>query len=91
MRESDEPFKHRERIRWTYTHAVGRNRFRRTKDGIFVVMKLEKHYNTWGPYQRSTRLAKVQFDGNSGMSVVPVSELRSIEHPHLLTKEKEGK
>lgn len=75
----NEPFKHRERIRWTYTHAVGRNRFRRTKDGIFSVMKLEKRYKTWGPYQRSTTLAVVYFDGNRNRSVVPVNELRSIE------------
>jgi hypothetical protein len=73
---SKEPFEHRERIVWRYRHHTNRRTsFLREKHGIFVVMKLEKRYNTWGPYQYSTTLCKVHFDGNSNMSIVPVAEL----------------
>lgn len=70
-------FEHRQRIVWGYWHHLGRNKTWREKHGIFGVMKLEKRYVTHGPYQRSTTLAKVYFDGNRGHSIVPVSELRA--------------
>lgn len=74
---SKDPFEHRERIIWRYRHHTNsRTSFWREKHGIFVAMKLEKRYRTWGPYQYSTTLCKVQFDGNRGMSIVRVAELK---------------
>jgi hypothetical protein len=71
-----EQFEHRERVVWRYNHSLNsRSKVRREKHGIFVAMKLEKRHKTWGPYQYSTTLCKVQFDGNRGMSIVHVSEL----------------
>lgn len=76
----DVPFKFLERVVWRYRHHTNsKTSFWREKHGQFVVMKLEKRYVTHGPYQRSTYLAKVQFDDNKGMSIVNIHELRLEE------------
>lgn len=62
---SEEPFKSRQRIIW-----------RNKKHGEFIAMKLEKRYKTWGTYQYSSYLAKVQLEGNRNMSVVSIYDLK---------------
>lgn len=54
------------RVAWTYTHAIGRSRFRRTKHGVVL-----------GYYDED--FVKVQFDGNKTSSKIWYQELWKIK------------
>ena len=76
-----EDLKPGDRIRWGYNHCIGRYYHWVIKCGVFVgIVKHTPKYKV-GNFLRP-QLAIVKFDGNKGISRIPIKDLAPI-----LTKE----
>ena len=68
---TDVPTREDQRVRWTYTHHMGRSHTPITKRGVFI--RLIDH--PLGRGYRGKQMALVLFDGNKNPSRIPLMEL----------------
>lgn len=64
-------FNNGDRVKWTYRHCLGRSYVHLTREGVFI--GLVKHRKT-----PITQMAKVLFDYNKSVSIIPLCEVRPV-------------
>ena len=69
-----------DRVEWTYKHSLGGGYIKKTKTGVYL--GIVNHRTS-----QITQMAKVLFDLNKTVSLVPLSELR-IAEPEAANEQK---